>query len=314
MKRSLVVVLVCALLLAVPASAHVNHATAPPQQSADGTVVVETAFIAVDGWAVVHTDANGKPGEPIGHTALAGEGGLETDVRVTIDDAVWSEWEGARDVWVVLHRDDGDGVFEPDEDNPLSNFGQPAGERFVLERNATAVVTAAGFAPQRVTETVRVRTATLPEAGHLVLHNVSAGERGAVLGVVALSAGTHENVSVPVSGLPADRATLDAVLYTDDGDGQFTEADTPVRAGEKAVATRFGVRVLTGDETPTPTPDESAIVTTATPLPTDFEPPTEAPGDTGTETPTRGTAPGFGVVVAVLALLAAVVLARRRRP
>lgn len=317
MTRFLVLAVVCALLLVPVASAHTNHAAATPQRSADGTVLVETAFIAVDGWVVLHADANGEPGDPIGHTAISAEGGLHTDVPVTVAPEVWANWTGAHELWVVLHRDDGDGVFEPEADNALSTFGEPAGERLTVERNATAVVTAAGFAPQRVTDTVRVRTATLPDSGFLAVHTVTDGERGAVVGSVALEAGRHANVSVPVSGLPSDRATLDAVLYTDDGDGAFTEADPPVRAGDVAVHSRFGVRTAPTETTPTSTPaghddhgnhDHESATPTASETATGHD-----DGHAHTHaSPSAGDAPGFGVVVALVALLAAAFLLLRR--
>jgi PGF-CTERM protein len=54
-------------------------------------------------------------------------------------------------------------------------------------------------------------------------------------------------------------------------------------------------------QTPTPTP---------TPTPT-AEPPTDTPTDTPTPTPEDGQ-PGFGIVVALLAMLGAALLAARR--
>jgi PGF-CTERM protein len=58
-------------------------------------------------------------------------------------------------------------------------------------------------------------------------------------------------------------------------------------------------------QTPTPTP---------TPTPT-TEPPTDTPTDTPTESPTptpEDGQPGFGIVVALLAMLGAALLAARR--
>nr|WP_233255347.1 HVO_2072 family ArtA-dependent S-layer glycoprotein [Haloplanus rallus] len=64
-------------------------------------------------------------------------------------------------------------------------------------------------------------------------------------------------------------------------------------------------------ETPEPTPTETATpepTATATPEPT----PTETAEPTDTPTPTEGGGPGFGAIVAVIALLAAALLATRR--
>jgi len=66
-------------------------------------------------------------------------------------------------------------------------------------------------------------------------------------------------------------------------------------------------------DTPTPTPTEED---TPTPTPTPTESPTPTPTDsptpTATPTPTSGGGPGFGAVVALVALLAAALLATRR--
>ncbi|WP_459862415.1 PGF-CTERM sorting domain-containing protein, partial [Haloplanus litoreus] len=64
-------------------------------------------------------------------------------------------------------------------------------------------------------------------------------------------------------------------------------------------------------ETPEPTPTETA---TPEPTPTETaEPtPTETAEPTDTPTPTEGGGPGFGAIVAVIALLAAALLATRR--
>jgi major cell surface glycoprotein (TIGR04216 family) len=64
-------------------------------------------------------------------------------------------------------------------------------------------------------------------------------------------------------------------------------------------------------ETPEPTPTETATpepTATATPEPTD----TATAEPTDTPTPTEGGGPGFGAIVAVIALLAAALLATRR--
>jgi major cell surface glycoprotein (TIGR04216 family) len=64
-------------------------------------------------------------------------------------------------------------------------------------------------------------------------------------------------------------------------------------------------------ETPEPTPTETATpepTATATPEPTA----TSTPEPTDTPTPTEGGGPGFGAIVAVIALLAAALLATRR--
>lgn len=140
-------VLVAVAGLPAPVSAHVNDVGVDSQVSVDGRVVVETAFIGADGFVVIHEVDGSEPGEPIGHAPVSGEGGLKEDVPVDVATGTWGEWSGAREVWAVLHTDDGDGEFEPDEDEMLEQFGDPAGDRFTLERgDEPAYVTAREFA------------------------------------------------------------------------------------------------------------------------------------------------------------------------
>jgi PGF-CTERM protein len=85
--------------------------------------------------------------------------------------------------------------------------------------------------------------------------------------------------------------------------------------GDDATTEYDGVIVEQVDtETPTPTPTETDTPTatatpTATPTPEETETATATPEDTET---TTTTTPGFGAVVAVLALLGAALLALRR--
>lgn len=314
-----------------PVTAHVNDVNADPQVSADGTVVIETVFIGADGWVVIHRANGTDPGEPIGHAAVSSEGGLKTDVPVEISRRAWRNWSGARTVWAVLHEDDGDGEFEPSEDETIDQFGEPAGQRFAVRAGERpAYVTARGFTPQKTDNgTVTVRTVALPEDGYVVVRNATDDGDGQIVARTALPVGTSKDVSVELddeffrsrSGV----FTLRAVAYTDDGDGSFDGGDEPVRVGSSVVGSRFGVE-KTGGPTPTPTStpthgtesdgDEhgtdhhnetdretgQAVSPTSTPIPT---PPR---GDATATTDTTATTPGFGLVGAFVALVGIVVL------
>lgn len=52
----LVAAFVLLVVVAVPATAHTNHAEADAQRSADGTLVVEWVFSDLDGWLVVRPE------------------------------------------------------------------------------------------------------------------------------------------------------------------------------------------------------------------------------------------------------------------
>lgn len=237
------------LVAAVPAAAHVNHLEADPQASTDGTVVVETAFIAADGWVVVHrVTGNGSIGEPIGHAPIDGGSGNEVDFPVRIDGDVWTNWT-TRQVWIVLHHDDGDGRFEPDADRVLRPFDDPAGARVTVARGETAYVTEAGFRPEETDDrTVRIRRVAMPADGTLVVRNGSAD--GRIVARTDLGAGTHRNVSVAL-----DRAFFRTSGGTVTLHAGLLVGGEPVRAGNATVGTTF--RIVK----PTPTATDDAPAT-----------------------------------------------------
>lgn len=276
---ALAVALVVAATVPLPATAHANHVAVDPQVSPDGTVVVETAFAASDGFLVLHRDDGGEPGEPIGHVHVARSDGFRTDVEVFVDGDVWANWTTGT-LWVVLHADDGDGTFDSEEDRAVPTFGRAAETHVTVAKGDRAIVTAIGDVPQRSDDaTVTVRRAALPRDGQLLVRDASDGR---ILGRTNLSAGTHEQVDVGLDGSIAegrDGLTLEAVVAGRDGD--------PVTAGDQLVATRFGVR-FESDGTGT------GVVETATATPNGGP-----PGALGQD--------GFGAWIAVVAITVALV-------
>lgn len=288
----------------IPAAAHVNHVEADAQVTADGTVVVESTFAATRAWLAVRADAGGQPGEPLGWTRVPAE--FITDQPVEIRD---DEWDGGG-VWVVLHNPDGDGTFEPDEDEPVEAFGEPVQDRFHVERGAAdALVVAEGFRPQESdAPTVTVREVRLPADGEVVIRNATGDGPGEPVGRQSLSAGTHRNVTVSIDeGFYRSRPESFALWAT------IRTADGQVTAGGEPVGTRFGVvrknppdatQTGTGGGTPesTPTPVNGADGSTPT------------AGTTNTsEEPIGIAGPGFGVVAALVALAGTLVLGLRNR-
>jgi hypothetical protein len=324
-RRPVAVVLALVVALAVgpaPASAHTNHASIDSQVTADGTVLVESAFISTAGFVVVHAvDEAGEPGEPLAAQYVPRRSGFRTALSLQVDPAELAG-DGAREVWVVVHQDaNGNGEFDPGTDNALSFFGELAGERATVATGpAPAYVVAERFEPPVADGSVSVLAAALPEDGYLVVRSAVDGEPGPVVGHVALAAGEHADVTVPLDRPVAGSdgtARLYAQLYTDDGDGSFDPgSDSRVRAGDEPVDTRFTVRTTatgtrTASGTGTGTADggaattETAIVNTPTPTTAT----TTAPAaDTGS---TTGGQPGLTPLVAVAALVATGLLAAR---
>lgn len=100
---------------------------------------------------------------------------------------------------------------------------------------------------------VLVESAALMSDGYVAIHRTENGSRGAVVGHTHVSLGRHVGIEVPIEPgvLPEEGSvTLRAVLYGDDGDGEFdpesdrtlrsfgseTEGTFSARAGEGSVA------------------------------------------------------------------------------
>ena len=322
MRRYLAPAVACLVVLAgfaaLPVVGHGNHLTTDAQV-VDDHVVVERSFLLQDGYAVVHIDQGGQMGRAIGHRELSA--GPGENYEIPVDEAFLSQIDGTARVWVTLHRSDGDGEFEPGEDTPLTGLQGRASGVVVPIRvsdDGNVNVVAREFGTQRVDEpAATVRRVETNRSGFVVL----ADENGTVVGSEPVAAGTTENVTVELNRSFYDSlgenesATLTATVHRDDGDGAFSAADPAVTAGSSAVASAFEVTKVANASRTT-----SVVVTaTGTTVPAS----TTAVGASATagggEASTPGTdasdgSPGFGVLAAVVAVLASVVaLVGRRR-
>ena len=322
--------LACIVALAaapLPVSAHINDVTADPQASTDGTVVVETAYVADDAWVALYADDDGERGELLAADRLRGAG-FRTDLAVTIDEERWDDWGAgeARSVHVALHSDDGSGGFDREEDAVLTAFGREATDRFTLERGPTAYVGSAAFSPETVDDgSVQVRNVQLPADGYVVARNVTdPGDEDETaagpVGATALDAGSHGDVTVRLEDSFSEdlgsRARLALTLYRSDGDGSFgvyvNRTDT-ADGGRSTTAGDADGEDDTGVTTATPADDtdDDSLVTTATTSPAAGGPSPTA-DDGGESTSTDGQ-PGFGALAAVLATVLGVGVATHRR-
>jgi PGF-CTERM protein len=167
-------------------------------------------------------------------------------------------------------------------------------------------------------EEVSLDEVTLPRGGFAAV--VVGGDR--VLGATdPLDPGTYEDVTValeePID--PARNTVLIGVYEDVDGDGELDVAvDRPYRLPAGEVTSVVAVRKQTAGQTDTgtPTPTSSPTGTpTQTVAPTSTPTSTETATQTGTADPTTtasgGGGPGFGVVAALLAVAALVLLWRR---
>jgi PGF-CTERM protein len=186
----------------------------------------------------------------------------------------------------------------------------------VQEQGASVTVDDQQVADTSVQEVV-VGSASLPSSGFLVVYNASVGTSPAPSSAIGVSGllgpGGHENVRVDLDERIAGSETLTVVVHSDtDGDNVYDGAgiDTPFTVNgvpvndTASITMRSSTSPSTATSTPAPTPTATA---TATPSPA--APPTSE-GTSRPETTGEGT-PGFGVGAAILAVITAVLLARR---
>ncbi|MFC5969879.1 BGTF surface domain-containing protein [Halomarina salina] len=184
--------------------------------------------------------------------------------------------------------------------------------------------------------TVTVDSVTLSEGGFVTIHDSSLTEEGDAIGSVLgtseyLESGEQSDVEVTLDSPLNESGTVIAMPHMDsNGNEQYDfvtsegSEDGPYTSGGSAVVDSAeytvangttGNNTTTGNGTMTtdaPTTTDGGTMTTDEP--TDST--TEGPGDTATAT-TEGTnsdgdGPGFGVIVALVALVAAALLAVRR--
>lgn len=285
-RRRLAVALVALALVAGPVAAHGNYVSADPQVSTDGTVRIELAVVVTEGFLVLHTDDNGTPGEPVGHRAF--DGNIQSDYAVEFDDAYWANRSGNVSVWIVLHRDDGDGEFDP-ADDPVQTTGSDGSivaDRFAVRTAGTGafnVMAERDQAQETDRNAVTLRSVRLGTDGYVVIRADAEGAPGRIVGQQALPAGAHGPVDVTIDEQFYERRPEDfalwAVVHASDGDGSFNSSDDPaVRVGDSRVMTRFFVeRTDPIEQTPTPDPTATPTITESTP--------TGSPTPTATPTP-----------------------------
>lgn len=203
-------------------------------------VVVTKVNAAVDGWLVIHIEADGKPGPVIGYVQVpAGE---STDVKVTIDPAM-----ATAKMFAMLHVDEGvKGAYEfPGADAPVKD-----GDMIVMQAfnqvEAMMMSTPSVVANEQsiVDGTVTIASAYMSAPGWLVIHIEADGKPGPVIGYVALPAGESKDIKVTID---ASQATpkLFAMLHIDAGVAgtyEFPGADAPVKDGEMIVMVPFNIK------------------------------------------------------------------------
>jgi hypothetical protein len=297
------------------ASLHGNHVIVGAQISADGTVVAEEAATLGTGFLVLRRDDGGEPGEPLGHTVLQGTT-IQMDVGITVDEAAWSEWSGPRTVWAVVHLDDGDGEFDLGSDPSAARRYATASQAFELARGDAPVrILASQTDPIDLRNgTVTIRRVDLDGAGYVVAHPL---DDDRVVGTKALTAGSHENVSLRLAAsflAEEDRRfRVRLAVYRDDGNGEFDTDDRPVTVGEERVESDVVVRQIDDDATTTqpliitPSPTTTPETRSAKTANSGTQGASAVASSGATATDATGSGFGLGLVLAAIVAVAVIV-------
>lgn len=251
---------------------HGAHVSAESQVISDGTVRVDSVDALGDGiWVVLHSNTDGKPGETVYGTKLLGEGVFRKDVEVNVSDEHLQGWS-ERTVWVTLYVDDGDGSFEPEEDQYLPERSRDAATAIGVKRSddGNAYVLSNRRGLEEITSpTVTVRTVTTNREAHLVAFPIDGATSEAdAVGSTFVDPGRSEDVEIDLSEQfyqqRPNHFGVRVVLFVDDGDGEFDDDDAvwtvdgrPIQAftyADKAEPTTTATETVartTGEERPT---------------------------------------------------------------
>ncbi|MFC4407800.1 DUF7282 domain-containing protein [Haloarchaeobius iranensis] len=298
-------------------------------QVSDGrTVVVEDVDLAEGGFVTVHDSSlfAGAVFESVVGTSEYLEAGHHEEVTVTLDQPVRSTGT----LVPMAHMDsDGDETYtfaetEGEADGPYTYDGGAVVD--------TARVQVGAFVSMSDQETdgttVVVDSVTLQDGGFVTVHDATVTE-GAVFESIRgtsayLGPGTHEDVEITLDApLEEDTTLVPMAHYDSDGDGTYTfeesegAADGPYVSAGGAVVDTASATVTGGmdDGTETTTTDDDSMETTEMDDGTTMTEETTAMDGTemdGEGESDDGGSPGFGIAVALVALVAAAGIARRR--
>ena len=203
-----------------------------------GVVTVAKVNAVVDGWIVIHVEADGKPGPVIGYAAVpAGE---STDVKVTVDPSM-----ATAKMFAMLHIDEGvKGTYEfPGADAPVKNGDMVVMQAFNQVEAMMSAPSVVAVDQPIVDGTVTIASVYMTAPGWLVIHIEADGKPGPVIGYVQLPAGESKDVKVTIDATQAT-GKLFAMLHIDAGvvgTYEFPGDDAPVKEGDMIIMIPFNV-------------------------------------------------------------------------
>ncbi|MCD2203576.1 DUF7282 domain-containing protein [Halobacterium sp. KA-6] len=293
------------------ASATVSASVSVDHQQSDGhTVVVDSVDLSEPGFVTIH-DASLFAGETLASVAGTStylEAGHHDDVEVTLHDPI----NESQTVVAMPHMDsDGDQSYdfvtsEGSDDGPFTANGGAVVDTAHASVNAVTTISD----QESDGSTVVVDSVTLANGGFVTIHDGTLAD-GAVFDSVRgtseyLAPGTHENVEVMLDSELNGETTVFAMAHADsDGDETYDFVESEGSADGPYVAN--GAPVMSSATVDAP----AMTTTTETMETTEMMEPTEA-GDT-TDGESGGSVPGFGIGIALVALLGAALLAVRQQ-
>ena len=207
------------------------------QDFGHGVVMVKKVNTNVDGWIVIHTEADGKPGLVIGFAQVpAGE---SSDVAVTIDAS-----KAIPKLFAMLHVDEGTkGTYEfPGADVPVKDGDMIVMQAFKFLQTGKPSVSAT---EQSIVDgTVTVASAYMNVPGWVAIHTEVDGKPGPAIGYTLLPSGVSTDIKVEID---ESRATpkLFAMLHMDAGvigTYEFPGDDVPIKDGDMIVMSPFDIK------------------------------------------------------------------------
>lgn len=342
MRWSVAILAVIGLsILGMPVAGHGNYVSTDHQVTDDGTVRIELVVTVTDAVAVLRTNDGGEPGAVIGHRVI-GDGFVHPDLEIQIDESHWEPMSGNTTVWVVLHRNDGDESFDPDEDPALETpEGDIVATQFTVRRSQAGKVNIqveTDHAEETNTSTVTVRRVELATPGYLVVRANEHGTPGRVIGHTPLDAGVHRDITIAYNESyyrhQPEQFSLWIGVHRNDGDESFDPTDdSPILVDGKPIVSQVALK-RTDPIEPTPPPttppdtndddhhhdhddsnghehdDSSGHEETTAPTETRTEQPHVTTPEPGTTT--APGQPGFGLITGSVALFLALLIAARR--
>ncbi|MFB6236504.1 MAG: PGF-CTERM sorting domain-containing protein [Halopenitus sp.] len=282
-------------------------------QTSDGkTVVVEDVDLSQGGFVTIH-DASLKEGavlESVRGTSKYLEAGHHEEVVVTLNKPI----QETNQLLAMAHKDTNDNKQYDFVDSGGEADGPFTANGNIVMTQATAEVTAFVSASNQEAadgKTIVVDEVTLHNGGFVTIHDSSLLD-GAVFDSVRgtskyLGPGTHKNVKITLDKPLKEDATVIPMAHKDTNNNQQYDflssdgqADGPYVAAGGAVITTADVNVEEMTETPTETMEETEMQT-------------ETMQETEMTTETESSAPGFGAILGLVALLAAALIATRRQ-